>query len=150
MCRHGIPLSIILDMGAQLPSRFRRSFQEGLGTKVKLSITFHPQTNGQEEHTIQTLEDMLRACVIDIKGDWDKHFPFMEFAYNNSFRSSISMAPCEAFYGRRYRSPIGWFEVGMSSLLGLDLIYQALENVHIIRTSYKWPIVGKSLMSIIG
>ena len=117
---------------------------------MKLSTTFYPKKDRQAERNIQTLEDMLISCIFNFKRNWDKHLPLVEFAYNNSFRSSISMAPCEAFYGRRYRSPIGWFEVGMSSLLGLDLIYQALENVHIIRTSYKWPIVGKSLMSIIG
>ena len=73
VCHHGIPLSIISDRGAQLTSRFWRSFQEGLGTKVKLSTAFQPLTDGQAEHTIQTLEDILRACIIDFKGNWDKH-----------------------------------------------------------------------------
>ena len=65
VCRHGIPLSIISNQGAQFTSRFWRSFQKGLGTKVKLSTTFHAQTDGQVERTIQTLKDMLRACIID-------------------------------------------------------------------------------------
>ena len=69
VCRHNIPLSIISDRGAQFTSRFLRSFQKGLGTKVKLSTTFHPQTNGQAERTLRTLEDILRACIIDIKGN---------------------------------------------------------------------------------
>ena len=85
MCYHCIPLSIILDQGAQFTFRFWKSFQEGLGTKVKLSTTFHPQTDGQADRTIQTLEDMLRACIIDFKGNWDKRLPLVEFAYNNSF-----------------------------------------------------------------
>ncbi|WMV59329.1 hypothetical protein MTR67_052714, partial [Solanum verrucosum] len=68
---------------------------KGLGTKVKLSTTFHPQTDGQVERTIQTLEDMLRACIIDFKGNWDGHLPLIEFAYNNSYHSSIDMAPFE-------------------------------------------------------
>ena len=89
VCHHGIPLYIISDRGAQLTSRFWRLSQKGLRTTVKLSTTFHPQTNGQAEHTIQTLEDMLRACIIDFKGSWDRHLPLVQFAYNNSFHSSI-------------------------------------------------------------
>ena len=103
----GIPLPIISDRGAQFTSHFWRSFQKSLGTQVKLSTAFHPQTDGQAEHTIQTLEDMLRACMIDFKGDWDDHFPLIEFSYNNSYHSSIGMAPFEELYGRRCRSPIG-------------------------------------------
>ncbi|XP_070054553.1 uncharacterized protein [Nicotiana tomentosiformis] len=75
--------------------------------EVNLNTTFHPQTDGQAERTIQTLEDMLRACVLDLKGIWDDHLPLIEFAYNNSFYASIQMAPFEALYGRRCRSPIG-------------------------------------------
>ena len=124
MCCHGIPLSIISDRGAQFKSRFLRSFQKWLGTMLKWSTTFHPQMDGQEERTIQTLEDMLRECIIDFKGSWDRHLPLVEFAYKNSFHSSISMAPHEALYGRRCRSPNGWFEVGDPSLLGPELIYK--------------------------
>ena len=79
---------------------------------MKLSTAFHPQTDGQAERTIQTLEDMPRECIIDFKGNWDKHLALVEFSYNNSFHSSISMAPYEALYGRRCRSPIKWFVVG--------------------------------------
>ena len=97
VCHHVIMLSIISDRGVQLTSRFWRSFQRGSGTKVKFSTTFHPQTNGQAECTIETLEEMLRVCIIDFKGNWDKHFPLVEFAYNSSYHSSISMVlikPC--------------------------------------------------------
>ena len=106
VCCHGIPLSIKSDRGAHFTSMFLRPFQKGLGTKVKLSTAFHPQMDVQVERTIQTLKDMLRACTIDFKGNWDKHLPLVEFAYNNSFHSSISMAPYEALYGRRCRSHI--------------------------------------------
>ena len=85
VCHHGIPLSIISDRSAQITSRFWRSFQERLGTKVKLSTTFHPQMDGQEERTIQTHKDMLRYCNINFKGNWDKHLHLVEFSYNNSF-----------------------------------------------------------------
>ncbi|WMV30230.1 hypothetical protein MTR67_023615 [Solanum verrucosum] len=84
---------------------------ERLGSKVNLSTAFHPQIDSQAEHSIHTLEDMLRACIIDFKGYSDDHLPLIEFPYNNSYHSRIQMAPYEALYGRRYRSPIGWFEV---------------------------------------
>ena len=104
-----------------------------MGTTGNLSTAFHPQKDGQAERTIQTLEDMLRAYIIDLKRNWDKHFPLVEFAYNISFHSPISMVSYEALYGRRRRSPIGWFEVREPSLLGPKLIYKTLEKVHIIR-----------------
>ncbi|WMV09136.1 hypothetical protein MTR67_002521 [Solanum verrucosum] len=91
---------------------------KGLGTKVKLSTAFHPQTDGQAERTIQTLEDMLKACVIDFQGSWDDHLSLIEVTYNNSYHSSIGMAPFEALYDRRCRSLIGSFEVGEIALIG--------------------------------
>ena len=78
---NGIPLFIISDRGPQFTSHFQKSFKKGLRTRVNLRITFHPQTDGQAERTIQTLEDMLRACVIDFKGSWDDHLPLFEFSY---------------------------------------------------------------------
>ena len=105
---------------------------KGLGTTVKLSTAFYPQMDGQAKRTIQTLENMLISGIIDFKGSWDRHLPLVEFSYNNNFHSSISIAPYEALYSKRCRYPIGWFEVGESSLLGLDIIYNTLEKVHII------------------
>ncbi|WMV57916.1 hypothetical protein MTR67_051301 [Solanum verrucosum] len=105
----------------------------GLGTKVKLSMNFHPHTDGQVEQNIQPLEDMSRACVIDFKGNWDDHLLLIEFAYNNSYHSSIGMAPFETLYGRRCRSPIGWFEVGEVSLIGTELVHEAMEKDRLIR-----------------
>ena len=81
---HEIPLSIIFDMGAQFTSHFWRFFQKILGTQVNLQTAFHPLTDGHAEFTIQTLEDMLKACVIDFKWSWDSHLPLTEFSYNNS------------------------------------------------------------------
>ncbi|WMV46996.1 hypothetical protein MTR67_040381, partial [Solanum verrucosum] len=77
-----------------------------LGTQLTFSTSFHPHTDGQSERTIQVLEDMLKACVIDFGGHWDKFLSLCEFSYNNSYRSSIDMAPFEALYGRGCRSPI--------------------------------------------
>ncbi|WMV26392.1 hypothetical protein MTR67_019777 [Solanum verrucosum] len=134
---HGVPLSIISDKGPQFTSNFWKSFQKGLGTQVYLSPAFHPQMDGQAERTIQTLEDMLRACVIDFKGSWDDHLPLIEFAYNNSYHSSIQMAPYEALYGRRCRSPVGWLEVGEAALIGPDSVLDAMEKVQLIRDRLK-------------
>ncbi|KAH0705906.1 hypothetical protein KY285_010431 [Solanum tuberosum] len=134
---HGVPVSIISDRGAQFTEQFWKSFQIGLGSKVNLSTTFHPQTDGKAEHTIQTLEDMLRAAVIDLKGNWDDHLPLIEIAYSNSYHSSNQMSPYEARYGRRCMSLIGWFEVGEAGLIGPDLVHQVMEKVKVIQERLK-------------
>ena len=88
--------------------------------------------DGQAERT-QTFEDMLRACVIDFKGSWDYHLPLIELFYNNSYHSSIGMETFEELYGKICRSPVAWFEVGESSILGPEIIQEAVENVRIIK-----------------
>ena len=128
---HGVLVSIISDRGAQFTAQFWRYFQKGLGSKVNLSTSFHPQIDGKTEHTIQTLEYMFIACVIDFKGNWDGHIPLIEFSYNNNYHSSIQMAPYDAFYERRCLSPIGWFEVGEVGFIGPNLVY--LEKVKVIQ-----------------
>nr|GFB67540.1 reverse transcriptase domain-containing protein [Tanacetum cinerariifolium] len=92
-------------------SRFSQSMQEALGTRLDMSMAYHPQTGGQRECTIQTLEYMLRACVMDFEGSWDVHLLLVEFSYNNTYHSSVRCAPFEALYGRKCRSPILWAEV---------------------------------------
>nr|GEY21341.1 putative reverse transcriptase domain-containing protein [Tanacetum cinerariifolium] len=128
-CRHGIPISIISDRDSKFTSRFWWSLQEALGTRLDMSTAYHPETDGQSERTIQTLEDMLRACVIDFGGSWDRHFPLVEFSYNNSYHASIKAAPFEALYGRKCRSPVGWSEVGDSQLTGPELIRETNEKI---------------------
>ncbi|GJU04658.1 putative reverse transcriptase domain-containing protein [Tanacetum coccineum] len=97
-------------------SRFWKRFQEDLGTRVYFSTAYHPQTDGQSERTIQTLEDMLRACAIDFGGSWDKYLPLAEFSYNNSYHSSIKMPPYEMLYERKCQTPICWGEIGQREL----------------------------------
>ncbi|GJZ04731.1 putative reverse transcriptase domain-containing protein [Tanacetum coccineum] len=109
--RHGIPVSIIYDRDSRFASNFRRSLQKDLGTNLDMSTADHPETDGQSERTIQTLEDMLRACVIDFENGWVKHLPLVEFSYYNSYHASIKAAPFEALYGRKCRSPVCWAEV---------------------------------------
>ena len=74
---HGVPLSIISNRGTHFTLQFWKAFQKGLGTQVLLSSAFHPQADGQAEQTIQTLEDMLKACARDFKGSWDDHLPLI-------------------------------------------------------------------------
>ncbi|WMV54147.1 hypothetical protein MTR67_047532 [Solanum verrucosum] len=93
---------------------------------------------------------MLRACVIDFKGNWDDHLHLIEFSYNNSYHSSIQMAPYEALYGRRCRSPIGWFEVGEAGLIGPDLVHQALEKVSPMKGVMRFGKKGKLSPQYIG
>ncbi|GKF20917.1 putative reverse transcriptase domain-containing protein, partial [Tanacetum coccineum] len=110
--RHGIPVSIICDRDPRFASNFWRSLKKALGTNLDMSTAYHPQTDGQSERTIQTLEDMLRACVIDFGNGWVKHLPLVKFSYNNSYHASIKAAPFEALYKRKCRSPVCWAEVG--------------------------------------
>nr|GEV02527.1 putative reverse transcriptase domain-containing protein [Tanacetum cinerariifolium] len=100
-----------------------------LGTRLDMSTAYHPQTDGQSERMIQTLEGMLRACVIDFGGTWDVHLPLAEFFYNNSYHSSIRCASFKALYGRKCRSPILWAEIGESSLIGPELIQEMNDKV---------------------
>ncbi|GJV99415.1 putative reverse transcriptase domain-containing protein [Tanacetum coccineum] len=115
--RHGIPVSIICDRDPRFASNFWRSLQNALGTNLDMSTAYHPQTDGQSERTIQTLEDMLRACAIDFGKGWVNHLPLVEFSYNNSYHASIKAAPFEALYGRKCRSPVCWTEVGETQIL---------------------------------
>ncbi|KAM0038029.1 putative nucleotidyltransferase, Ribonuclease H [Helianthus debilis subsp. tardiflorus] len=112
ICRHGTPRDIISDHDCQFTSRLWETFQSALGTTLNLSTAFHPQIEGRTECTIRTLEDMLRSCVIDFGGNWHSHLPLVEFSYNKNYHSSIQMAPFEALYGRKCRSPIVWHEIG--------------------------------------
>ena len=131
--RRGIPKSIVSDRDPRFNSRFWRQFQGCLGTKLKMSTTYHPQTDGQSERTIQTIEDMLRSCALDFKGNLDDHLPLVEFSYNNSYHASIGIPPYEALYGRKCRSPICWNEVGERRVLGPELVQQTKEAVETIQ-----------------
>ncbi|GJU85967.1 reverse transcriptase domain-containing protein [Tanacetum coccineum] len=101
VARHGIPTSIIYDSDGRFKSNFWKSFQKALGTDISMSTAYHPETDSQSERTIQTLEDMLRACVIDFGKGWVKHLPLTEFSYDNSFHASIKAAPYEALIDPR-------------------------------------------------
>ena len=108
-----------------------------MGTHLSFSTAFHPQSSGQVERVNQILEDMLRACVISFGMDWEKCLPFAEFAYNNSYQSSLKKAPFEVLYGRRCRTPLNWSETGERQFFGPDMIQEAEEQVRIIHENLK-------------
>ncbi|GJS51335.1 putative reverse transcriptase domain-containing protein [Tanacetum coccineum] len=109
--RHGIPVLIIYDRNGRFASNFWRSLQKALGTNLDMSTDYHPETDGQSGRTIQTLKDVLRACVIDFGNGWVKHLSLVEFSYNNSYHGSIKVVPFEALYGQKCRSPVCWAEI---------------------------------------
>ncbi|GJY27551.1 putative reverse transcriptase domain-containing protein [Tanacetum coccineum] len=102
------------DRDSRFASGLWESLQKALGTDMNMSTAYHPKMDGQSERTIHNLEDMLRSCVIDFRKSWDRHLPLVEISYNNSYHVSIKVAPFEALYGQKCRSPICWSEVGDS------------------------------------
>ncbi|GJR74130.1 putative reverse transcriptase domain-containing protein [Tanacetum coccineum] len=103
--------------------------EKALGTNFDMSTAYHPQTDKQSERTIQTLEDMLRTCVIDFGKGWVNHLPLVEFSYNNSYHTSIKAAPFEALYGQKCRSPVCWVEVGEVPLTGPEIVQETTEKI---------------------
>ncbi|GJY03545.1 putative reverse transcriptase domain-containing protein [Tanacetum coccineum] len=101
-----------------------------------MSTAYHPQTNGHSERTIQTLEDILRACVLDFGRSWDVHLLLVEFSYNNSYHS-IRCAPFEALYGRKCRSPIMWAKAGEGQLIGPELVQETTKKISQIKDRLK-------------
>ncbi|GJZ94410.1 putative reverse transcriptase domain-containing protein [Tanacetum coccineum] len=110
-----------------------KPLRNALGTQLDMSMTYHPETDGQSERTIQIHNDMLRARVIDFGKGWEKHLPLVEFSYNNIYHASIKAAPFEALYGRKCRSPVCWAEVGDVQLAGVEIIHETTEKIVQIR-----------------
>jgi len=108
-----------------------------MGTKLSFSTVFHPQTDGQFERTIQTLEDMLCTCALEFVGYWEKHLQLIKFTYNNSYHASISTTPYEALYGRKCRSLIHWDEVGERHILGPEIVEQIVQAIEKIKDNMK-------------
>nr|GEV19593.1 putative reverse transcriptase domain-containing protein [Tanacetum cinerariifolium] len=127
--KHGVPVLFIFDRDGKFTLHFWKSLNKALGTRLEISTTYHPGTNGQSERTIQTLEDMLRGCVLDFGKGWDKHLPLVEISYNNSYHTSIKAAPFKVLYGRKCRSPVCLAEVGDRQLTGLEIIHETTEKI---------------------
>ncbi|GKD34839.1 retrotransposon protein, putative, ty3-gypsy subclass [Tanacetum coccineum] len=134
---HGTPVSIVSDRDPCFTSRFWKGLQNAWGMRIKLSIAFQPQIDGQIERTIQTLEDMLRSCALEWTGNWNEYLCLVEFAYNNSWHASIKGAPFELLYGRKCRVPICWIKVGERVIEGPELVEVTNEKVAIAKEKLK-------------
>ena len=130
---HGVPLSIVSDRDLRFTSRFWKELLLALVTQLNFSTTFLPQTNRQSERLIQVLEDMLRGCVMEFTESWDRYISLIEFSYNNSYQSSIGMAPYEALYGRRCRTPVCWTKLNEHKVIGPDIVKDTEAKVQVIR-----------------
>ncbi|XP_075512741.1 uncharacterized protein LOC142548318 [Primulina tabacum] len=108
---HGVPVAIVLDRDPRFTSKFWTSFQKEMGTRLAMSTAYHPQIDGQTERTIQTLEDLLRAVVMDFKDSWQDVLSLVEFSYNNSFQRMKAAQDRQASYANRRRRPLE-FQVG--------------------------------------
>nr|GEU41296.1 putative reverse transcriptase domain-containing protein [Tanacetum cinerariifolium] len=125
---------IICNRNGRFTSTFLRSFHKAFGTRLDMSTAYHSQTKGESERTIQTLEDMLCACVIDFGNGWVRHLPLIEFSYTNSYHTSIRHAPFEALYGRKCRSPVCWAEVEDAQLTRPKIIHETTEKIMQIKS----------------
>ncbi|CAA7027622.1 unnamed protein product [Microthlaspi erraticum] len=134
---HGVPADIVSDRDPRFTAKFWRALQGALGTVLNLSTAFHPETDGQTERTIRTIEDMLRLCILDWAGVWEDYLPLIEFSYNNSYHTSIGMSPYEALYGRPCRTPLCWTEVGERRVFGPQIIDETMEKLQVIRTNMR-------------
>jgi hypothetical protein len=137
LCLHGIPKMIISDRESQFIARFWEQLHASLGTHLIHSSAYHPQTDGQTERVNQILEDMLRACVMEYPGSWDKNLLWAEFSYNNSYQESLKMAPFEALYGRQCRTPLNWTESGEKAIFDPDIVVEAEATVRHIQENLK-------------
>nr|GFA93656.1 reverse transcriptase domain-containing protein [Tanacetum cinerariifolium] len=127
--RHGVPISIFSDRDSHFTSRFWQSLQNDLDTQLDMSTTYHPETDGQSERTIQTLEDMLQACVIDFGKRMGKTLTIGRIFHINNYHASIKVAPFEALYGKKCISPVCCAEVGDVQLTGPKIIHETTEKI---------------------
>ncbi|KAB2090244.1 hypothetical protein ES319_A03G111400v1 [Gossypium barbadense] len=134
---HVVLISIISNKDLRFTSRFWKKLQEVLGTKLNFSTAFHQQTDGQSERVIQVLEYMLRCCVVEFQGSWEKFLPLVEFSYNNSYQSSLKMMPYEALYRCKCRTPLYWTELRKSQIHRVDLVKKTEDKVKVIRDCLK-------------
>ena len=141
-------VNIVFDHDPRFTSRFWKELQSALGTRLNFSTTFHPQIDRQFERIIQVLEDMLRGCVLDFPGSWDRYIPLMEFSYNNGYQSSICMASYEALFGRKCRTPVYWTDLNKHKVIGHEIVKETEKKIWIIQQRLKLLVIDKSLEQI--
>jgi hypothetical protein len=137
LCLHGVPKTIVSDRGSQFVAHFWEQLHTSLGTHLIHSLAYHPQMDGQTARVNQILEDMLRACVMEYPGSWDKNLSWAEFSYNNSYQESLKMAPFELLYGWQCRTPLNWIEPGEKAIFGPDIVVEAEATVRRIQENLK-------------
>jgi transposase InsO family protein len=118
---HGVPKIIITDQGSQFVAHFWEQWHSSHGTHLIHSSSNHPQMDGQTERVNQILEDMLRACLMEHQGSWEKNLPWAEFSYNNSYQESLKMALFELLYERRCCTPLNWIGTWEKAIFCPDL-----------------------------
>jgi transposase InsO family protein len=136
----------VSDRGPQFVSKFWEELHKSLGTKLLHSSAYHPQTSGQTERVNQILEDMLQACVLEFPQKWDDCLPLAKFSYNNSYQECIKMAPFEALYGRRCRTPLNWSETGERWFFRPNMVKEMEEIVQQIIYNLKEAKLAKRVM----
>ncbi|KAH9324265.1 hypothetical protein KI387_004443, partial [Taxus chinensis] len=134
---HGVPELIISDRDPRMMSRFWQTLNTSLGTKLNFSSAYHPETDGQTERVNQVLEDMLRMYCMDQQYKWEEYLPLVEFAYNNTYHSSLKMAPFEALYGRKCRTPVSWDSVEDRVVIRPEILTEMEQQVKLIRERLK-------------
>jgi hypothetical protein len=137
LCLYGVLKMIISDRGAQFVTHFWKQPHASLGTHLIYSLAYHPQTDGQTKRVNQILENMLRACVLEHQGSWDKNLHWTEFSYNNSYQESLKMVPFEVLYKRRCHTQLNWIEPREKVIFGPDLVEEAEATVHHIKDNLK-------------
>src|SRR5438876_7515239 len=137
VCLHGVPKKIVSDRGTQFTSKFWERLHNSMDTKLNFSSAYHPQTDGQTGRVKQIREDMLRACALKNGQSWDKNLPYAEFSYNNSYQASLKMAPFEALYGCKCRTPLFWNQTGESQVFGPEILREAERQVQQIQDTLK-------------
>jgi transposase InsO family protein len=137
VCLHGVQKKIVSDKGTQFTSHFWQQLHEALGTHLKFSSAYHPQTDGQTERTNQILKDMLRACVLQDQSGWDKRLPYAEFSYNNNYQASLKMSPFQALYGRSCRTLLQWDHPRKKANVSPEILLEAEENIKMVWENLK-------------
>jgi hypothetical protein len=130
---HGVPKKNVSDREIQFTLKYWERLHETLGTQLRFSSSYHPQTDGQTERVNQILEDMLRACALQYGRSWDKSLMYVEFSYNNSYQESLKMVPFEMLYGHRRRILLYWSEAGERRVHGPDILQEAEKQVRMVR-----------------
>jgi hypothetical protein len=132
VCLHGVPKTIVYDRGTQFTLKFWERLHETLGTQLRFSSAYHPQTDGQTKRVNQILEDMLRACALQYERSWGKSLPYAEFSYNNIYQESLKMASFEMLYGRRCRTPLFWSEAREWKVFVPKILQEAEKQVRMV------------------